>query len=310
MVCIEDLGDLDLLVTDKTGTLTSGTIVFARAVPTGDTGDSDLFRLGLLASEADPANPVTVGLNALDAAMWQSTAATGVGDYRRLDALPFDHERRMSSALVAPHGRDEVLVVKGAAESVLPRCAVIADDAPVVLEDLYRAGHRVVAVASRPAPGASRITVGDERDLTLHGFLVFSDGVKPGARDSLSRLADLGIDVKIATGDSAGAAERICVELGMPAPRTLTGDDVDRLDDQGLSAAASDATIFARVSPGWCGRFAERAARSGFSATASTMRWPCTAPTSASPSIPRWMSRRMPRTSCCSTRISTCSRPA
>jgi Mg2+-importing ATPase len=250
MVCIEDLGDLDLLVTDKTGTLTSGSIVFERAVPTGDTGEADLFALGLLASEADLTDPATVGLNALDAALRQNTSASSIGDFRRLDARPFDHERRMSSALVAGRGgSDAFLVVKGAAESVLPRCDGIADDAAAVLDDLYRAGHRVVAVASRPAPGAESIAVGDEHGLTLRGFLVFSDGVKPGARDSLLRLADLGVDVKIATGDSAAAAERICAALGMPAGRTLTGDDVDRLDDTRLIGAASDARIFARVSP-------------------------------------------------------------
>jgi Mg2+-importing ATPase len=247
MVCIEDLGDLDLLVTDKTGTLTSGAIEFRRAVAIG--GDADVLQMGLLASEADPASPTTVGLNALDAALWEGRGSSDVAGFRRLDALPFDHQRRMSSALVTGEDREPFLVVKGAAESVMPRCTTVADDAGSVLDALYRDGHRVVAVASRPAPGGGRLAAGDEKDLTLRGFLVFSDAVKPGARDSLQRLDGLGVQVKIATGDSAGAAERICAELAMPVQRTLTGDEADLLDDTQLTTAAAEATIFARVSP-------------------------------------------------------------
>ncbi|WP_324114016.1 magnesium-translocating P-type ATPase [Microbacterium sp.] len=264
MVCIEDLGDLDLLVTDKTGTLTTGQIVFERAVPLG--GDAaDLFRLGLLASEGDLSGGTGVGLNALDAALWASpdAAAAGTAAFHRIATVPFDHQRRMSSALVSAAGEPALIVVKGAAESVLSLCGSVDDAARALLDDLYRGGHRVVAVAVREAPGVGRLTARDERDLALRGFLVFSDAVKAGARDSLRRLAELGIDVKIATGDSAGAAERICAELEMPVRRTLTGEEVDRLDDVRLVAAAVDATIFARVSPEQKGRIVRALRRKG-----------------------------------------------
>nr|WP_218881420.1 magnesium-translocating P-type ATPase [Leifsonia shinshuensis] len=251
MVCIEDLGDLDLLVTDKTGTLTTGRIVFDRSVPLDDVEADEVLLLGLLATDVDPAAPQTVGLNALDAALWQSeeAAAAPVSAYRRLDAVPFDHERRMAGALVAATGSAPIVVVKGAPESVLPLCAEVDASATAALQQLYAAGSRVIAIATRPAGGLTALTADDETGLTLRGYLAFVDGVKPDARASLERLAGLGVGVKIATGDSAVVAERVCTELGMPAAGTLTGEAVDALDDAQLAEAARAATIFARVSP-------------------------------------------------------------
>lgn len=253
MVCIEDLGDLDVLVTDKTGTLTTGRITFDRAVViAGAVGASadELVRLGLLATDVDPAAPQLVGLNPLDAALWEGAggASAAPAGYRRLDALPFDHERRMAGALVAAADAAPIVVVKGAPESVLPRCEA-ADAAADTLAHLYAAGARVIAVATRPAPGRTTLRPEDEAGLTLRGFLAFADGVKSDARASLERLAELGVAVKIATGDSAAVAERVCDQLGMTRGGTLTGADVDRLDDAGLAEAARTATVFARVSP-------------------------------------------------------------
>lgn len=251
MVCIEDLGDLDLLVTDKTGTLTTGRIVFDRPVPLDDVEADEVLLLGLLATDTDPAAPQTVGLNALDAALWESAEAASapVSAYRRLDAVPFDHERRMAGALVAATGSVPIVVVKGAPESVLPLCAGVDPAADRTLSQLYAAGSRVIAIATRAAGDLVALTPADETGLTLRGFLAFVDGVKPDARASLQRLADLGVGVKIATGDSAVVAERVCTELGMAAGGTLTGDAVDALDDAQLAESARAATIFARVSP-------------------------------------------------------------
>ncbi len=251
MVCIEDLGDLDLLVTDKTGTLTTGRIVFDRPVPLDHVDAAEVLLLGLLATDTDPSAPQTVGLNALDAALWESDDATTapVSAYRKLDAMPFDHERRMAGALVAATGSAPIVVVKGAPESVLPLCTAAGPDATATLEQLYAAGSRVIAIATRAAGDLVSLSADDETGLTLRGFLAFVDGVKPDARASLKRLADLGIGVKIATGDSAVVAGRVCAELGMVSIGTLTGDAVDALDDAQLGESARAATIFARVSP-------------------------------------------------------------
>lgn len=252
MVCIEDLGDLDLLVTDKTGTLTTGRIAFDRAVPLGSASPDDVLLLGLLATDTDPAAPAEAGSNALDEALRQAPGASAapVAAYHRLAVEPFDHERRRCTALAQVAGSDPVVVVKGAPESVLPQCDGTPDDASAVLARLYDEGARVVAVASRPAPGTAGLAdPATERGLVLRGFLAFTDAVKPGARASLDRLAELGVEVKIATGDGAVVAERLLAQLGRANGGTLTGDAVDALSDPDLAEAARAASIFARVSP-------------------------------------------------------------
>lgn len=252
MVCIEDLGDLDLLVTDKTGTLTTGRIGFDRAVPVAEAASAgELLLLGLLATDTDPSASSKLGLNALDTALWEGAeaAAAPTADYRRLDALPFDHETRMAGVLVGAPDSHPVIVVKGAPESVLPRCVGTGATADTLLADLYEAGTRVVAVATRPAEGLSRLERADLAGLELVGYLCFVDAMRADARDSLQRLAELGVEVKVATGDGVIVAARVCTGLGMAVRGTLNGDQVDALDDAQLAAAARASTIFARVSP-------------------------------------------------------------
>ena len=254
LVCIEDLGDLDLLVTDKTGTLNEGRISFTAAIPSDESTTADeLFRWGLLSTETDytKPHPSVVGLNALDAALWQTQQAASfdLGSSRQLDLLPFDHDRRMTSVLVVNGEDSPLLISKGSAEDVIMRCSAVSAGAHATLEAQYEAGARVVAVATRTAPGLNHIEAADERDLVLAGFLVFVDKPKADARASLEQLASLGVAVKIATGDNAKVAEKVCADLGMVSGGTLTGGDIDALSDIELGEAARRVTIFARVSP-------------------------------------------------------------
>ncbi|BAS12527.1 magnesium-transporting ATPase, P-type 1 [Arthrobacter sp. Hiyo8] len=254
LVCIEDLGDMDILVTDKTGTLTEGRISFIGALPASpDVSDAELLTLGLLATETDysEAKQSTAGQNPLDAALWESSGAAPFDPTRfeRLDLIDFDHQRRRTSVLVREAGGPARLVTKGAPEDVLALCRPTSPNVQAMLDEQFDAGSRVVAVATRPATGMSNITPADERDLVLAGFLVFLDRPKANAGASLEQLATLGISVKIATGDNAKVAEKVCSELGVISGGTLTGADVDVLSDTELAAAAREATIFARVSP-------------------------------------------------------------
>ncbi|WP_426303283.1 magnesium-translocating P-type ATPase [Arthrobacter sp. R-11] len=251
LICIEDLGDMDVLVTDKTGTLTEGRITFKRAIPVQGGAGQDVMDLGLLATEGaygDTAGPV--GRNSLDAALWQSKdTAFDASRYERLDVIPFDHHRRMVSVLVRDNGGPSSIITKGAPEDVIRICAGVPAGADAVVQAQFDSGSRVVAVASRPAPGSSRITVDDERDLQLAGFLVFQDRTKETAKASLKALGELGISVKIATGDNAAVSEKVCADLGLVSGGTLTGETIDVLSDVELTAAVRDASIFARVSP-------------------------------------------------------------
>ena len=252
LVCIEDVGDMDVLVTDKTGTLTEGRITFTAAFDATGNADGNTLLLGLLATEIDPATGgIAVGGNPLDAALWQAPdrAAHDTSGYVRTGLLPFDHERQMTSAVV--RGADGVaqLVVKGAPEAVLARCTVVPDQAAETLRAQFAAGSRVVAVAARAAGDLAVPTAAEEKDLTLAGFLVFLDRPKAAAAASLRRLANLGIEVKLCTGDNPLVAEKVCADLGLVSTGTLTGPEVAGMTDEQLTAAATTTTIFARVSP-------------------------------------------------------------
>jgi Mg2+-importing ATPase len=252
LVCIEDLGDMDVLVTDKTGTLTEGRITFTAALdPAGQVCEPALLH-GLLSTESDPASGGgTIGGNPLDDALWVAAGSSTVDTtgYVRSGLLPFDHERQMTSTIVRGPDGASMLIVKGAPEAVLARCLAVPDAAAATLNAQFNAGSRVVAVASRPADGMTVPTAAAEKDLVLDGFLVFLDKPKPAAAASLQRLAALGITVKICTGDNPLVAEKVCADLGLVSGGTLTGADLDELSDAALTDAASAATIFARVSP-------------------------------------------------------------
>ena len=204
LVCIEDLGDIDILVTDKTGTLTEGQITLTDAVDSPGNHSDAVLRLGLLATDVDPATG-GVSANELDAALWANQHP--IGGVKRIMALPFDHNRRTSAALVDDAGA-RVLIVKGAPEHVLARCDNVPDSAQHTLSRLFADGCRVVAVASRPAPNLTAITAADKSRLSLNGFLIFADNPKAAARDSLTQLAALGIEVKVATGDNPRSPRR------------------------------------------------------------------------------------------------------
>jgi Mg2+-importing ATPase len=254
LVCIEDLGDMDVLVTDKTGTLTEGHISFTAALPAGPAHSSDeFFVLGLLATEADysQAKISTAGQNPLDAALWDSTRAKAFEPacYERLDMIPFDHQRRRTSVLVREGTGPARLITKGSPEDILQLCRGTAPQAQELLDEQFDAGARVIAVATRAAPGLTAIQPADERDLVLAGFLIFLDRPKANAKASLEKLAALGITVKVATGDNPRVAEKVCSDLGLVSGGTLTGTQIENLTDPELRAAARSAGIFARVSP-------------------------------------------------------------
>ena len=259
LVAIEDLGNIQILFTDKTGTLTDGAITFNRAVGPDGKDAAEPLRLGLLCNQASMTDAGPVGGNPLDQALLRAAAdrpgeaAPGEGGspaYRRLGILPFDHKRQMTSVLVAQQGRPPMLITKGAPEAVLARCPALPDSAQTTLDKLFADGGRVIAVATRDLPaGTSAITTQDERQLTLAGFLTFADRPKPDAGAAVAQLSRLGVDVKIITGDNGVVAAKVCREIGIEVAGVMNGTDLAKLDDKGLAAAIPETTVFARVSP-------------------------------------------------------------
>jgi Mg2+-importing ATPase len=251
LVSIEDLGNMEVLFTDKTGTLTEGEITFSAALdPAGDPSDETLL-LGLLCNSATVEGGVTVSGNPLDRALWDAPQPTGasVSDFIRLAEAPFDYERQRMSVLVQdPKGAHRV-ITKGAPESVLALCHDVPPSVRALLNAQFDAGSRTIAVATRDGDGLSTISPQDEHDLQFAGFLTFVDRAKPDAGASIERLNKLGITVKIVTGDNDRVATKLCADLGIPVAGTLTGTALEKLCDDELVAALPSTTIFARVTP-------------------------------------------------------------
>jgi Mg2+-importing ATPase len=252
LVCIEDLGDIDVLFTDKTGTLTEGSLRFMRSAGPDGVADDQPLLLGLLCNEAVVENGTAAGGNPLDIALWDSPAAkrqaSALAHWHRLATLPFDHERRLVSVLVEDDRGNRMIISKGAPEGLLARCSEVPGTTRGALDAEFAAGNRVVAVATRPAPGQSTISPSDEHNLTFRGILVFLDPPKPSARTALKRLADLGITVKVLTGDNPAVAAKVCTDLGLRPGQVATGADIDRAGDH-LGDLLARTTVFARVTP-------------------------------------------------------------
>ena len=252
LVSIEDLGDADVLFTDKTGTLTEGEIRLREAVDPAGNPAPDLIRSGLVCSELHFEHGATPLANTLDLAVWRSLDP-GVADAELAAAhvvatLPFTFERRRTSVVVERReGRR--LICKGAAEEVLARCATVPDEAQGTLDALLSAGHRVLALADRPIAAKEGYDERDETGLELLGFLVFADPPKADAAESIARLQRLGIELKVLTGDHEQTAVHVCSELGLPVKGVARGEELDALAPGKLRELVAATTIFARVSP-------------------------------------------------------------
>jgi Mg2+-importing ATPase len=270
LVAIEDLGNVQVLFTDKTGTLTEGSITFDQALAPSGQPAGQPFVLGLVCNEATLTDAGPVGGNALDLALWSAAPAKdlmgtpeGPNAYTRLGLVPFDHDRQLASVAVRAPSGVELLVTKGAPEAIVGRCREVPPGTEATLERLFGEGARVVAVATRTWEGLRQPGPEDEHDLQLAGFLTFTDRPKADARESIAKLGQIGVAVKIITGDNGTVASKVCRDLGLRVESVLTGVDLDRLDDDALAVAIPHTTVFARVSPDQKSRIIKVARRAG-----------------------------------------------
>ncbi|WP_162591664.1 magnesium-translocating P-type ATPase [Variovorax sp. PBL-E5] len=254
---IENLGAMDVLCTDKTGTLTEARIHLAQCL---DADGRDTTRVLMLAHlnsvfESGLKSPLDEAILARH---------TDVGGWRKIDEVPFDFERRRVSVLV-DRGDARWLVVKGAPDDVLGLCNRHEQDegrsqgpldAPALerlrerCHGLERDGLRVLGVAWREVPADhAHAVVDDESELVFAGFVAFIDPPKAGADAALKALAASGVAVKIVSGDSELVTQHLCALLGLPVGGVLTGQEIARMDEASLRARVGETTLFCRVNP-------------------------------------------------------------
>lgn len=243
---IEDIGSIDTLCVDKTGTLTVGTVGLARACdPSGAESE------GVLELASWNAHLHSARDNPIDSALMAAHPLDGLVP-ALVAEVSFDFVRRMVSVIVeAPDG--EVLVAKGDVTEISSRCCFAREDERVEAMETFRSlsdeGFRVLAVATRRVGEGEHDDPGIERDLELRGFLAFVDPVKHDAAEAVARLADLGVTVKVITGDNRLAARHAARAAGIPGRRVMTGADVRMLDDARLTTVAAVTDVFAEVDP-------------------------------------------------------------
>ncbi|HET8731536.1 MAG TPA: magnesium-translocating P-type ATPase [Moraxellaceae bacterium] len=259
---IQNFGAMDVLCTDKTGTLTQDKIFLARHVDVWGDDSDDVLEMAYLNSYYQ------TGLkNLLDVAVLEHAevhreleVATA---FRKVDEIPFDFTRRRMSVVVAEHDEHHLLITKGAVEEILAVCTRVrhgsADEAlslellariRSVTADLNEQGLRVVAVAARDLPPTQEVYgLDDERDLVLIGYVAFLDPPKDSTAPALLALAEHGVAVKVLTGDNELVTSKICREVGLEQLGVVLGSDIERMDESSLAAAVESHNVFARLTP-------------------------------------------------------------
>jgi Mg2+-importing ATPase len=258
MSAIHDLGSIDILCTDKTGTLTEASMRLERHVDADGCPSARVLQLAYYNSFFEtglksPLDEAILAHEGVDASGWH-----------KIDEVPFDFERRRVSVLI-DDGRQRWIVVKGAPDDIAALCTQyeagqgaqqrrIDSDALAALQERCHAlegeGLRVLAVAWRAVPREHpHAVVGDEAALILAGFAAFVDPPKASAGHALAALQELGVAIKILTGDSDLVTRHICAQLQIPVAGVLTGQQIAQLDDHALASRAETANLFCRVNP-------------------------------------------------------------
>ncbi len=258
---IENLGSMEILCTDKTGTLTEGRIVLQEVLDAVGQPSAEVRTLAFLNAsfESGIANP----LDAAIVADGERTKLTTVG-YTKIDEIPYDFIRRRLTVMVAAADSpsQHLIVMKGAVSNVLDVCTTVQiDSRDVPLDSAHRAalealvaakgaeGFRVLAVATRVCPATPHYTREDERALTFRGMLVFFDPPKADAARTIQSLNGLGISVKVISGDNRHVTAHLAREVGLDATSMLTGEQLTQLTDEALWHLAPQTTLFVEIDP-------------------------------------------------------------
>jgi len=253
---IQNFGSMDVLCTDKTGTLTKNEIALVQHLDTEGNDSENVLLYSFINSSFD------TGLKSpLDDAILRFRHID-IDRVRKIDEIPFDFIRKRVSIIVSDGDR-RLIVSKGAPEEIFRICSYVDKNGVIEpltstgreqVEGIYQAqsagGFRTLAVCYRPVPDdVMQFSASNEKEMILCGFVTFIDPPKETARDSVRLLEQSGIELKILTGDNELVTTKICEEIGLEIRGVLNGDDVGHMDEQTLSRVVEDVTIFSRMTP-------------------------------------------------------------
>ena len=258
---IQNLGAMDVLCTDKTGTLTLDRVILERHCDVVRKEDDEVLVFGYLNSHFQ------TGLkNVLDRAILEHREVheqCSIPDFHKVDEIPFDFSRRIMSVVVETPGHIRRLICKGAPEAVFQRCThfeldgqvypieqILINELKEEYDDLSADGFRVLAIAYRDFEPKAAYSKDDECNLILKGYAAFLDPPKETASPAINVLQQHGVTVKVLTGDNDLVSRKICQEVGLPTEHVLLGTQVEAMSDDELAEAAERTTLFARLSPG------------------------------------------------------------
>ncbi|HEY3453859.1 MAG TPA: magnesium-translocating P-type ATPase [Bryobacteraceae bacterium] len=255
LAAIQNLGSIDILCSDKTGTLTGGVMKLEQSLDALGEQSEHTLLLGYLNSKFETGirNPLNLAILA--------AKCPGTDDYAKCDEIPFDFERRRIS-IVVKHGGENLLITKGAPESLMERCSwyestgrtlpLTAGEVSTCLEKfrkLSNEGYRVLAVAYRDIQSCDAYSAADESELVLAGYLAFADPPRPDTAKTVAALRQDGVRLKIVTGDNELITRHICEQVGIDGSGVVLGEEIERMTDAALQHVVEAATVFARVSP-------------------------------------------------------------
>lgn len=259
---IQTFGEMDVLCTDKTGTLTEDKIVLEKYMNLHGKEDMRILRHAFLNSYFQTGLKNLIDIAIINRAREHELDAV-VDNYSRVDEIPFDFSRRRMSVVLTDQSGKRQLITKGAVEEivaissfvemqgrVLPMDEENRSTALKVYEKHNADGLRMIAVAQKnEVPGSDTFSVADERDMVLIGFIGFLDPPKESAGAAITALKEHGVRTVVLTGDSEGVAVKVCGKVGVKTSPILTGSDVERMDDTSLLDAVKSCDLFAKLSP-------------------------------------------------------------
>ncbi|WP_207266368.1 magnesium-translocating P-type ATPase [Pseudomonas sp. GW101-3H06] len=259
---IQNFGAMDVLCTDKTGTLTQDKIFLARNVDVWGNDSDDVLEMAYLNSYYQTGLKNLLDVAVLEHVEIDRQLKVGTA-FRKVDEIPFDFTRRRMSVVVAEREQPHLLICKGAVEEVLAVCTrvrhgvvdeVLSEELLARIRQVTAAfnaeGLRVVAVAARlMIDGRDTYGLADEQELTLIGYVAFLDPPKESTAPALKALAEHGVAVKVLTGDNERVTAKICREVGLDQQGLLLGNDVERMSDAELAVAVERTNIFAKLTP-------------------------------------------------------------